>query len=81
MKTLQIDEARFWALVETARWPLGVSRVDTIAISDLEKIIASLRCFTDSCDNECRYDSGYCSLCDMQFNESKGKRITHPEPE
>ena len=80
MKTLKIDELRFQALLEKAMWHYdGIGSV--IEIGRLYEIINSLRCSNRSCDNECRYDSGYCSLCDMKFNDNQGKRITHPEPE
>jgi hypothetical protein len=78
MKTLQIDHERFKREIEKAKYSDQGELV--VNVSDLYAIISRLQCRTDSCDNECRYDSGYCSLCDMEFNDSAGQRITHPEP-
>jgi len=74
MKTLQIDMARFDRLVSKMT-EFAEDDLPMIYLEDLYGIIASLQCRTDTCDNECRYDSGYCSLCDMKLNSSNGNRL------
>jgi hypothetical protein len=51
---------------------------DAILLSDLWEIIEDLVCKAQ-CDNEARYDSGYCSIHDMQLNGNKGARLDPPE--
>jgi len=85
MKTLQIDEARFRVLIRQWTRPadgVAIGQVENVvSIKNLWEAIDSLRCKSHPiCDNESRYDSGYCALCDTRFNEGKGKRITYPEP-
>ena len=79
MKTLQIDLDRFTR--ELARASFNAHEGRVVLLADVYEAISSLQCDTEACNNECRYDSGFCSLCVMRFNDSKGKRITHPEPE
>jgi len=50
-----------------------------IKLSDALDVIRSLECGHGPCGNEARYSSGYCGICDIEFNDGKGKRITHPE--
>lgn len=34
-------------------------------------------CANVSCDNKARYTSGYCGLCDIEFNEGKGRKLSN----
>jgi hypothetical protein len=74
---LRINENRFKQLIVEHSFETDQGSV--VKIGDLFDALHSLQCKAEDCDNECRYDSGYCSLCDMKLNSSKGKRITHPE--
>jgi hypothetical protein len=47
---------------------------DAIHLSDLWDIINDMQCNADGCDNEARYDSGYCGIHDIEFNDGKGTR-------
>ena len=74
---MKLNEKRFRADVELLSF--RHDGCDAILVSDLYEIIDDLICKAD-CDNEARYDSGYCSLHDMQLNDSKGKRVEPPKP-
>lgn len=50
-----------------------------IKLGDALDVIGSLQCSHGPCGNEARYSSGYCGIHDIEFNDGKGKRITHPE--
>jgi len=32
-------------------------------------------CKRSECENSGRYDSGYCALCDNEYNDGKGRRL------
>ena len=43
----------------------------------LEENIKKLPCPTEGCSNRGRYDSGYCGLCDIEFNDGQGEKREH----
>lgn len=77
------------------RWPVTLSKKrfeekifkhcfdseegSVIKVGHLFNIIRELQCRHPRCSNEARYDSGFCGIHDIEFNDGKGKRITHPE--
>ena len=71
---LRLNQNRFFDGISQKK--IKHDGLDAILISDLFEVIEELICKIAGCDNEARYDSGYCSLHDMQCNDSKGKRIT-----
>jgi hypothetical protein len=50
-----------------------------VRLHDLWNALRYLQCKADGCDNEARYTEGHCGIHDLEFNNGKGKRITHPE--
>ena len=50
-----------------------------VKLASILEAIRSLICKHAGCRNEARYDSGYCGIHDIQFNDGQGKRTTCPE--
>ena len=70
---------------EVAKAAFEQNGTNVIIVADLYQILYNLQCSAggfddvDRCDNEARYDSGYCSIHDMLLNDNKGKRIPPTE--
>lgn len=46
-----------------------------LSVDDLWKVLEETICSNPTCENDARYSSGYCGICDIQFNEGNGERI------
>lgn len=48
--------------------------IEKVPIADLIEAIIALTCKARSCENEARYTSGYCGICDILHNQGNGER-------
>lgn len=77
MATIRINKERLERMLVECSFES--ERGTAIKLSDAFDVISSLQCSHEPCGNEARYSSGYCGIHDIEFNDGKGKRITHPE--
>ena len=77
LMTLRLNRDRLKRMLIASSFESDAGAV--IKLGELFEILRSLECKSEPCTNEARYSSGYCGICDIQFNDGAGKRITHPE--